>query len=509
MNWDFSKMVSLFMNYPQSKLLLDGKFGIEKESQRVTSAGDLALTSHPVVFGDKLTNPRITTDFSESQVEMVTPPVPSVKSAYQSLSDIQSEVEAGIGDEFLWPLSMPPRLPEEKDIPIARFKDSEAGKEKEVYRKGLALRYGKKMQMISGIHYNFSFGSQLMDYLYRHFGNDCEKQDFYNDLYFATTRNFLRYRWLLIYLFGASPSVDATYYSVINQDLKTIAQCCPEWCSVLEQYKQYATSLRVSRFGYVNTTREGAHIYFNDLKEYITNLRKLLSTKSREFAQLGLFQNGSQIQLNDNVIQKESEFYAPIRFKHVARLGETNLEALEKGGVQYLEIRILDLNPFEKVGVGLSQLYFLQVFMVFCLFESSTGLSETEMEAADKNHQAVALFGRRPKLELDDYRQRRIGFLDWSGEIFLKLQIIARLMDQAGNENIYQTSVRDELKKITDMKLLPSARIQQEMVENRESFVDFGIRRSMLNQSSHKKSQKAGNQNAKLYGYGTFHPDFD
>ena len=198
-----------------------------KESQRIQRTGELALTEHPAEFGDKLTNPEITTDFAESQVEMITPPFPSIQSTYGYLSEIQRRVEAGIGDELLWPLSMPPRLPEEQYIPIAKFNDSAIGSEKEIYRKGLALRYGKKMQMISGIHYNFSFGSQLLDFLCRQFGNDRGKQDFINEVYFALTRNFLRYRWLLIYLFGASPTIDATYHSVICCDLKIITQCCP------------------------------------------------------------------------------------------------------------------------------------------------------------------------------------------------------------------------------------------------------------------------------------------
>lgn len=497
MNWDFSKMVSLFANYSQSKLLLDGNYGIEKESQRVTFSGYLALTEHPAVFGNKLTNPRITTDFSESQVEMITPPFSSVEAAYYSLSEIQSEVEAGIAAEFLWPLSMPPRLPEEKNIPIAKFDDSVLGREKEIYRKGLALRYGKKIQMISGIHYNFSLGLEVLDFLYYNFGKGQEKQEFINDIYFAVTRNFLRYRWLLIYLFGASPLMDATYYPVIRRDLKMIAKCCPEWCHVIEQYKQYATSLRVSRFGYADTRREGYHSYFNNLAEYTTNIHKLLSTRSQEYAKFGLYRNGIPIQLNDNVLQKESEFYAPIRLKHIAKLGETNLEALEKGGVQYLEVRLIDLDPYEKVSISLQQLHFLQIFMLFCLFETSEWISETEMAAMDKNHQAVALFGRKPNLQLIHYQRGDMGLKKWAGEIIFRLRMIAQLMDQVQNEDIYQAIIEAELQKVTDILLLPSARIQREIAANHESFLDFGIRQAMSHKSAdlvNQELQEAGNE---------------
>lgn len=497
MNWDFYKMVSLFTNSPQGRLLLNGNYGIEKESQRVTFTGDLALTEHPAVFGNKSTNSRITTDFSESQVEMITPAFPTVEEAHQSLSAIQNEVETGIAGEFLWPLSMPPRLPEEKNIPIAKFDDSTLGREKEVYRKGLALRYGKKIQMISGIHYNFSFGSELLDFLYLHFGKGQAKQNFINDVYLAVTRNYLRYRWLLIYLFGASPQMDTTYYPVIRRDIKMIAKCCPEWCHVIEQYKQYATSLRVSRFGYADTRLEGYHGYFNNLAEYTRNIRKLLSTKSREYAKLGLYRNGNQIQLNDNVLQKESEFYAPIRLKHIAELGETNLEALEKGGVQYLEVRIIDLDPYEKVSISLQQLHFLQIFMLFCLFETSRMISEKEMAAMEKNHQAVALFGRKPNLQLIEYQREDIGLKKWAGEIFFRLRMIAQLVDQVQSEDIYQATIEAELQKIIDILLLPSARIQRDIVANHENFLDFGIRQAMFHKSVHVANwelQEAGNE---------------
>lgn len=423
------------------------------------------------------------------------------------LSEIQHRVEAGIGDELLWPLSMPPRLPEEQYIPIAKFNDSAIGREKEVYRKGLALRYGKKMQMISGIHYNFSFGSKIFDFLYRQFGNDRSKQDFINEVYFAVTRNILRYRWLLIYLFGASPTIDTTYYSVICRDLKIIAQCCPEWRHTIEQYKQYATSLRVSRFGYANTFREGYHTYFNNLTEYTANLSKLLSTKSIEYAKLGLYRNGSQIQLNNNVLQKESEFYSPVRFKHIPQNGETNLTTLERGGVQYLEVRIIDLNPYEKIGLSLQQLYFLQVFMLFCLFESSELILETEIKAIDKNHQAVALFGRKPKLELTHYLQGPISLKKWAGEIFWKLQTIAGLIDQTEN-SIYQASIEAELKKVTDISLLPSSRIQREMKLNHESFLEFGIRRALMNQTC-KLNEYAGLWVISFYWCNSNHGNYD
>jgi hypothetical protein len=187
----------------------------------------------------KLMTLHVTTDFSESQIELATSPFGSVEEAYEHLITLQLQVEKELGEELLWPLSIPPRLPAEDDILIARFGDSPEGKEKELYRSDLALCYGKKMQMICGIHYNFSFGTEMLDYLYSLFGNGKEKRTFADELYFALTRNFLRYRWLLIYLFGASPTIDSTYYSVICHELKLIENCYPEFCIPNFNYEQY------------------------------------------------------------------------------------------------------------------------------------------------------------------------------------------------------------------------------------------------------------------------------
>jgi glutamate--cysteine ligase len=503
MGWDFVSLTKVFINPQQSRLLLDGKWGLEKESQRITSSGHLALTDHPAVFGNKQTHPYITTDFAESQLELITPPHRTMEATFESLQTIHTEVIHGLGNELLWPLSMPPRLPrDEADIPIARFDDSPEGREKELYRQGLALRYGKKMQMISGLHYNFSFGDKLLDLLYRKFGQKSQsKRQFTDDLYFALARNFLRYRWLLIYLFGASPIADDTYESVIREQLEIIAGCCPDYAALIEKEQHYATSLRVSRFGYServsrfgysNPVSASYHAYFNDLETYIRNLRKLLSTKSREYEDLGVFQDGIQVQLNDNILQKESEFYAAIRFKQIAKPHKTQLDLLDENGIQYLEVRILDLNPFEKTEISLQQLYFLQVFILLCLFESKEPFTEKEFIQSNQNHHLVALFGRKPDLTIDHYQHGQISLGNWSREIFKKLTIIARLIDMGTGGQKYQNSIIREYQKIIDPSLLPSARIIHEMADHHETFLQFGTRRALINKKSNRKSQMPG-----------------
>lgn len=484
MFWDFERISSFFSERDKS-LLLEGKWGIERESQRVTPLGDLALTAHPSAFGNKLENTEVTTDFSESQLELITPPFASVEEAHAYLVNLHTKVNAELKSEYMWPLSMPPRLPEEEEIPIAQFDGSQRGKEKELYRMGLAVRYGRKMQMISGIHFNFSFGERLLDALYERFGTGMRKQDFIDEAYFAAARNFLKYRWMLIYLFGASPAIDPTYYSVVYKELMKVRQCCPECCDPIGGYEKFATSLRVSRFGYNNAVQGRCSVSFNSKKEYIRGIRRLMSLKSEKFSKIGIFRDGKQIQLNTNILQKESEFYSPIRLKQVTENGETQLEALENRGVRYAEVRILDLDPFEREGIGLNEMRFLQVFMLFCLLEQSDFIRDDDLNRMNKNHHLVALAGRRENLMLYRYGGGRIRLKTWSKNVFKKLERIAEWMDMAQQSSRckesgrYQECIRREFEKVLDHSLLPSSRMYKEMKGNTEDFIHFGIRKAI------------------------------
>jgi glutamate--cysteine ligase len=481
MNWDFTEISKSFLKDDKGKLLIEGNFGIERESQRVVSSGDLALTPHPPVFGNKTENSRITADFSESHIEMITPTFKSVEEVYEELNVICTEVENSIGDELLWPMSMPPKLPNEDNIPIARFPDSKEGRYKKTYRNGLALRYGKKMQMISGIHYNFSFGQGMVNYLYEQFGNQKDKRSFIDEIHFALTRNFLRYRWILIYLFGASPFCHPTYYSVINKEIKMIQKYCPDCVGITEDFNQYATSLRLSRFGYSNTLKYNHNIYFNSLEEYSTKLRTLMATRNEKYSKLGINKNGYQIQLNGNTLQNESEFYSSIRPKQNINKGETQLDALEKRGVEYLEVRILDLNPFEKMGLSIEQMNFLQVFMLFCLFERSDHITDKEHEKINLNHHLVSLYGRKEDLTLQKYNNGSIGLKEWGEEIFERLRDVAELLYKSTGNDKYRKSIEEERKKLFDISSLPSERIHREMKENDENFLEFGTRWAINN----------------------------
>ncbi len=455
MNWNYNQVTDMVIESNSGNLLTQGLFGLEKESQRVTSEGELALTPHPAALGDKTQNTRITTDFSESQIEMVTPPLPSIEETYRSLKQISSEVKDAIGNEMLWPLSMPPKLPDEELIPIASFNDTEEGRKKEEYRKNLAKRYGKKMQMISGIHYNFSFDGRLLNLLYDNFGNGMDRKEFVNEAYFAAARNFLRYRWLLIYLFGASPVCDSTYYPVIKKELAVIQKCCPDCCNAIKDFDKYATSLRVSRFGYSDTNDGKNSVLFNSLSEYTGKIEKMLIEGS---------------------IQRESEFYSPIRPKQVVSEGETQLEALQKRGVEYMEVRIIDLNPFEELGISIDQMRFLHIFILFCLLNESPEITETELEEINFNHHLVSLFGRRKDLPLYRYSNNYKRLRDFGEEIFKKLSDIAVIIEDSTGDKNYITSVGKEYQKLIDPELLPSQRIASEMIKVKEGFLQFGVR---------------------------------
>jgi glutamate--cysteine ligase len=455
MNSSLTGMLRLFSKDKESRLLKGGNFGLELESQRVDADGKLALTPHPAAFGDKRANPTITTDFSESQIEMITPAFRSPEEVYESLESIRREVVDGIGDELLWPLSMPPRLPAEELIPIARFGDTTDGKQKETYRNGLALRYGKKMQMISGIHYNYSFSDEMIDFLYDRLGKGKERRAFTDELYFSLARNFLRHRWLLIYLFGASPVCDPTYDPVIQKELAVIRKCCPCCRDHMGDYIRYATSLRVSRFGYANTAKGGFNVFYNSLDEYAKKLERMTGT---------------------SVLQNESEFYSSIRPKQNIGKGETQLNALKERGVKYVEVRILDIDPFEPAGTSLQQLRFLQVFLLYCALERSRRISGFELAGINTNHHMTALFGRKPDLLLHNVNGKKIPLKELGGRIFEKLRAVAALMDGEDGGETYLRCVEQEQRKLYDIALLPSSKIVKEMKKNGESFLNFGIR---------------------------------
>ncbi len=488
MHWNFSKMIDLFSSESARQLLLNGKWGLEEEALRVTPSGDLSLTPHPEVFGDKIVNPYVTTDFSESQMELITPAFGTIEKSFSFLGDLKDRVNGVLKNEMLWPQSMPGPLPADDLIPIARYGNTDDGKIKEIYRSGLALRYGKKVQMISGIHYNFSFQDEFWTKMINAMGITTEKQSFINETYVALVRNVLRYRWLLIYLFGASPITDDSYHSGVTEKPDS-NNCYHGSVSEFGNCTRNATSLRMSRFGYENALQRKLSVSYNSLNTYIRDIRSILATKNETYAKLGLYKDGKQIQLNDYQLQLENEFYSPVRFKQIPQNGETQLDALENRGVDYLEIRAFDLNPFEKNGISLEQLYFTQVFMLFCLFESSNYFTNEDVAIMNLNAHKTALMGRSDGLMLNKLNGEDTSIQKWGTEIIEKLREIARLLDNSVGNTMYEESIENQHKKILNSALLPSSQIVEEMKNSNEGFVNFNLRMARKNSGWNNNKQ--------------------
>jgi glutamate--cysteine ligase len=334
--------------------------GIEKESLRVRPDGTLATTPHARTLGSALTHPRITTDFSEAQLELITGVHASAEGCLRELVEIHQFTYRQIGDELMWAASMPCRLPAEAEIPIGRYGTSNVGRAKTVYRTGLAHRYGRRMQTISGIHYNWSTP-------------DAQG----NDAYFALIRNFRRHSWLLLYLFGASPAVCSTFVAGRAHEL------LPLGGDTL--HLPHATSLRMGRLGYQSDAQASLKVSYNGLDSYAASLEQALTESYPAYEAIGLRDGDDYRQLGTTLLQIENEFYGTIRPKRVIRSGERPLHALRERGVEYVEVRMMDLDPFEPVGIDAGTMRFLDVFLLHCLLRASPPDTPAELEAIVAN----------------------------------------------------------------------------------------------------------------------------
>ena len=349
--------------------------GIEKESLRVRPDGTLATTPHAARLGSALTHPNVTTDFSESQLELITGVHASADGCLAELTEIHQAVYRAIGDELLWCASMPCSLPADDAIPIGRYGNSNVGRAKSIYRMGLSHRYGRRMQTISGIHYNFSLPGDLS-----------------NAAYFALIRNFRRYSWLLLYLFGASPAVCASFVAGRAHELERLSEDT--------FYLPHATSLRMGRLGYQSDAQSSLAVSYNNLESYAASLQEALTKPYPAYEAVGIRDGDDYRQLATSLLQIENEFYGTIRPKRVIRPGERALHALRDRGVEYVEVRLMDLDPFHAVGITAGTMRFLDIFLLHCLLRESPPDTPQEIAAIVRNQQRVAARGREPGLRL-------------------------------------------------------------------------------------------------------------
>ena len=456
----------------QASCLSESLIGLEKESLRVAENGSISQTAHPAVLGSALTNPAITTDFSEALIELITPPCESVKDVLAYLDDIQKFVYSKLDNETLWATSMPCVVCGGDSIPIAQYGDSNIGTMKTVYRRGLGYRYGRSMQVIAGVHFNYSVSDSFWD-LYQKLQVDTgDRQDFISDQYMGLVRNMLRFGWMIPYLFGASPAV-----------CKSFLHGKPSMLSDFNEhtyYEPYATSLRMGDIGYTNTQEDMAGIKadYSSIDAYVKSLQCAIEKPFAAYEDIGVKVDGEYRQLNANILQIENEYYSTVRPKQIAQKDEKPTTALHKRGVAYVEIRSIDVNAFDPLGVNDEQLYFLEIFVLFCLLQESPALNQMEMNEVDMNLVQVAHFGRQPELKLNRHDQS-VGLKDWALELCEAMQAVADLLNEVNDCDSYSKSLNAQIECIKDPSKTPSARMLKEMSEHDEGFFHFAQRKSL------------------------------
>ena len=435
--------------------------GVEKESLRTLPNGALATTPHPKALGSALTHPNITTDFSESQVELITGVHAAVQDCLDELTQVQQGTMRALGDEMLWVSSMPCRLPEDDAIPLGQYGPSNVGRAKTVYRMGLGYRYGRRMQTISGIHYNWSL------------------PDVSSEQYFGLIRNFRRHAFLLLYLFGASPAVCSTFVAGRQHQLQAL--------NAHTMFLPYATSLRMGRLGYQSDAQASLAVSYNSLQGYGSSLHGALTQGYPAYEAIGVRgPEGNYRQLATSLLQIENEFYGTIRPKRVIFSGERPLHALRERGVEYVEVRLMDLDPFETVGINAQTMRFLDVFLLHCLLSDSPPDSPEEIVALAHNQQNVAERGREPGL-LMERGGKTVTLQDWGLELVGQLGPIAQTLDAAHGSTDYSAAVQAAIHGLQQPETLPSARVLKSITEEFEgSFGAFAraqsvdIRQAML-----------------------------
>ena len=443
--------------------------GVEKESLRVASDGSLSNLPHPPSLGSPLTHTAITTDFSEAQLELITTVHDSAAKCLRELTDVHRFVYPNIGDELLWPSSMPCIVGADEDIPVGQYGSSNIGRTKSVYRRGLGLRYGRLMQTISGIHYNFSLPEPLWQAL------GINTQEARTAAYFGLIRNFRRWSWLLIYLFGASPAVCRSFTRNMEHDLVPFDEG--------SNHLPYATSLRMGPLGYQSSAQSSLQISYNSLDEYANSMVDALTQIYPEYAQRGVMKEGEYQQLNTAVLQIENEFYGTVRPKRRVNSGERPVAALRERGVEYVEVRCLDLNPFLPVGLDEPQIHFLDTFLLLCLLADSGPDSVQEFSRMAANQLTVVERGRDPAVTLVDDAGETKGIAEWGTTLLRQCEDIAKLLDVNTDEPIYSHAINAQEAKLADPELTPSAQILAYMKRENVPFFHFSMQQGVAHKA--------------------------
>ena len=475
MTLSLNDYINAFNQDENFKTLADIGRGIEREALRILPEGKLSQHGHYSKLGSALTHGEITTDYSETLLEFITPVSHTPEEAIAQLQDIQKYTFANIDEELLWPMSMPCFVDDADTVPLAQYGDSNIGKMKTVYRQGLKNRYGSMMQVIAGIHFNFSFSQDFWKIIHslQKQSNIQPSKDFISEQYFSILRNYKRYCWLIPYLYGTSPAICDSFLQGKTPQLPF--KKSPSGAL----YLQYATSLRMSDLGYTSSEQSSLKICYNNLHDYVDEVQNAIGLKSAEFADIGVKVDGEYQQLNSNILQIENELYAPIRPKQVIRPGEKPSQALRERGVEYIEVRALDVNPFVDTGISLEQIHFLDIFITYCAFIDNKRFDCDSQQHYENNMNDVVLRGRDPELLLSDANCHGEVSLKslatWGNELFDDMAQVATLLDKAYQTTQYSESITRERAKINNASLTPSAEILSIMLEQGQSISKYSL----------------------------------
>jgi len=468
----FQRQLQLLASPDQLPLLTQINRGIEKESLRITADGTLAQTPHPAGLGSPLTHGTITTDYSEALMEFITPVCQDIADSLNTLEDVHSFVYSHLDNELLWSASMPCIMGGDSLIPVAQFGHANIAQMKTIYRLGLGHRYGRLMQTIAGIHYNFSMPESWWQLSHQTSKSSQNLTDFISAGYLGLIRNFQRYSWLLIYLYGASPATCASFLK--GSDKHGLQPFDQQGNSL---YLPYATALRMGDLGYQSNAQKDLNICYNSLESYIDTLKQAILQPHPPYQAIGIKQNGNYKQLNEGLLQIENEFYSPIRPKRVTRSGETPLGVLKSQGIEYIEVRCIDVSPFTPLGIDQAQVQFLDTFLLFCLLSDSPDCDEHDRNTIASNLERVVNRGREPGLLLQTNAGER-PLKEMAAAVLSGMDDIASLLDQAHSTSSYSATMVQQRAKIDDPELTPSARILREMGDKSLPFYKLALRYS-------------------------------
>ncbi|MEI8235681.1 MAG: glutamate--cysteine ligase [Methylococcaceae bacterium] len=463
-------MTHWLTNYPH---LLSGGFkGIEKESLRINAQGLISQATHPHALGSALTHSQITTDYSEALIELITSPYADIKNTLDELQKIHQFVYENLGHEQLLCASMPCGIDGDESIRIAEYGTSNIGHMKHVYRHGLWHRYGRTMQAIAGIHFNYSVPQHLWDFLHEKQGGNQSLEAFKNASYFGLIRNFQRIGWLILYLFGASPAICKNFF-----------KSRPSLMAQFEEfdngtlYHPYATSLRMSDIGYKSKNQANLAIDYNTLDGYVQSLSDAISTPYSEYEKIGVCVDGEYKQLNANILQIENEFYSIMRPKQIAQSCEKPTAALRRAGVEYVEMRALDLNPFQPIGIDEPTARFIEALLLTCLLTDSPEITPEELRINNSNQLKVANHGRKPNVALVR-NGKNIPLKTWANDILQQMQSICAALDENEVEQPYSDTLALQCKLVENTQLTPSAKMLATMCEYNIPFACFAVDQS-------------------------------